>query len=136
MLGTDLLSSVSGADPVGDEGEVARAASTLPSSCRFGVIRSSHRGIHQALAPNSDITAGTSTIRTILASMSTAAAMPIASIFTVGSGSSTKLVNTTTMIAAAVVMTRAVLPIPMATLRWESLVCIQASCTRESRKTS
>jgi NPCBM-associated, NEW3 domain of alpha-galactosidase len=49
------------------------------------------------------MTAGTRIIRITLASINTAAAMPIASILTVGSGSSTKLVNTTIMIAARTV---------------------------------
>ena len=44
-----------------------------------GRTRSSQRGIHQARAPSSDITAGTRTIRITLASMRTAAAMPTAS---------------------------------------------------------
>ena len=94
------------------------------------------RGIHQARAPSRAITEGTRIIRTTEASISTAKAMPIASIFTVGSMSSTKLAKTTTMMAAAVVMTRAVLPIPMATLRCGSPVATHASCTRDSRKTS
>ena len=79
---------------------------------------------------------GTRHIRTSEASISTANAIPIASIFTVGSGLITKLVNTTIMIAAAVVMTRAVAPIPTATLRCASPVASQASCTRDSRNTS
>ena len=54
------------------------------------------------------MTDGTRIIRTRDASMSTAKAIPMASIFTVGSGLSTKLANTTTMMAAAVVMTLAV----------------------------
>ena len=66
--------------------------------------------------------AGTRIIRTSDASMSTANAMPIASIFTVGSGLSTKLVNTTIMMRAAVVITLAVAPIPIATLRCASPV--------------
>ena len=79
---------------------------------------------------------GTRHIRTSDASMSTANAIPMASILTVGSGFSTKLVNTTIMIAAAVVMTRAVAPIPIATARCASRVSSQASCTLDSRKTS
>ncbi len=58
------------------------------------------------------------------------------SILTVGSVLSTKLANTTTMIDAAVVMTRAVPPMPMATARCGSRVLIQASWIRDSRKTS
>ena len=100
------------------------------------MIRSSHRGIHHAASPSSDMAAGTSIIRTMVASMSTAPAMPTASIFTVGSSLSTKLVKTVTMIAAAVVMTRAVAPMPIATARWLSPVARYASCTRLSRNTS
>ena len=80
--------------------------------------------------------AGTRHIRTTVASMSTETAMPTASILIVGSWSRTKLANTMIMIAAAVVITRAVLPMPIATLRCESPVFTQASCTRESRNTS
>ena len=40
------------------------------------------------------------------------------------------------MIAAAVVITRAVLPMPIATARWASPVWCHASRTRESRNTS
>lgn len=80
--------------------------------------------------------AGTRIIRTREASMSTANAMPMASIFTVGSEFSTKLAKTTTMMAAAVVMTLAVAPIPIATARCGSRIAIQASCTRDSRNTS
>ncbi len=93
----------------------AAAGSIGPSSWRSGMIRSSHRGSHQACSPSIDIIAGTSTIRTTLASISTATAMPTASILIVGSESRTKLEKTTTMIAAAVVITRAVPPIPIAT---------------------
>jgi hypothetical protein len=53
---------------------------------------------------------GTRIIRTSGASIRTAKAIPMASIFTVGSVDKTKLAKTTTMIAAAVVMTRAVAP--------------------------
>ena len=60
----------------------------------------------------------------------------MASIFTVGSGSSTKLANTTTMMAAAVVMTLAVPPMPIATLRWASLMSIHLLWTLDRRKTS
>ena len=79
---------------------------------------------------------GTRHIRTREASISTAKAIPMASILTVGSGSSTKLTNTTIMMAAAVVMTRAVALIPIATARCASRVASQASCTRDRRNTS
>jgi hypothetical protein len=100
------------------------------------MTRSSQAGSHQARLSRIAMIAGTRIIRTRLASISTATAMPTASILIVGSVSSTKLLNTTTMIAAAVVMTRAVLPIPTATLRCASPVRAQTSCTRESRNTS
>ena len=80
--------------------------------------------------------AGTRIIRTIEASMSTATAMPIASILIADWSFRTKLQKTNTMMAAAVVITRAVLPMPIATLRCASPVPIQDSCTRESRNTS
>ena len=80
--------------------------------------------------------AGTRIIRTSEASISTATAMPTASIFTAGWSFRMKLAKTTTMMAAAVVMTRAVLPMPIATLRCGSLVASQASWTRDSRNTS
>ena len=78
--------------------------------------------------------AGTRIIRTRDASTSTANAIPMASIFTVGLGLITKLVKTTIMMRAAVVITRAAAPIPIATLRRASPVVAQASCTRDSRK--
>ena len=62
--------------------------------------------------------------------------MPMASMFTASWSFRIKLANTATMIAAAVVITRAVLPMPIATLRCASPVLIQDSCTRESRNTS
>src|SRR5512133_1161162 len=82
-----------------------RAKCSVSSMSRLGVIRSSHFRIHHACSARRDMTAGTRIIPITLASINTAAAMPIASILTVGSGSSTKLVNTTIMIAAAVVIT-------------------------------
>src|SRR6185503_5547125 len=47
-----------------------------------GSRRSSQRGSHQLARPSSAIVAGTSTIRTRVASMSTAAAMPTPVVFT------------------------------------------------------
>ncbi len=132
--GCGLVRSAGPGAPLAAAG--ARVADALPSSCSCGTTGSSQCGIHQAWVPSRDITDGTRIIRTREASMSTAKAIPMASIFTVGSGFSTKLVKTTTMMAAAVVMTLAVAPIPIATLRCGSPVLSQASCTRDSRKTS
>ncbi|MEP6851978.1 MAG: hypothetical protein ABJA87_04895 [bacterium] len=52
------------------------------SMSMFGVIRPSHRGVHQECLPTCDMTAGTSTMRITLASMSTAAAMPASPVLT------------------------------------------------------
>src|SRR5699024_8315917 len=93
-------------------------------------------GAHHARAPGIAMIAGTSSIRTIDASISTATAIPTASIFTAGSSAKTKLVKTATMTAAAVVMTRPVAPNPMATLVAASPVRSHSSWTRDSKNTS
>jgi hypothetical protein len=80
--------------------------------------------------------AGTRIRRTAEASMNTANAMPTASIFTADWLFSTKLPKTVTMTAAAVVITRAVLPMPIATLLAASLYFTHDSCTRDTRNTS
>jgi hypothetical protein len=61
------------------------------SSCILGRIRSSQLGSHQFASPSSTIAAGTSTTRTIVASMRTANASPIPNIYAMGSGCVTKL---------------------------------------------
>src|SRR6185312_8715242 len=101
----------------GATGAADAAGAVLPSSCSCGTIGSIQRGIHQARASSKAMIEGTRIIRTREASIKTAKAIPMASIFTVGSVDKTKLAKTTTMIAAAVVMTRAVAPIPTATAR-------------------
>ena len=80
-----------------------------------GRIRSSQRGIHQARRPAMAIAAGTSTIRTTVASMAIATASPIPKRLTTRWSLSTKVRKTTTMIAAAAVITRAVFARPSAT---------------------
>ena len=59
--------------------------------------------------------AGTSTIRTMVASSTIAVASPRPSILTSGDGLATKLANTTVMISAAEVITRPVAAVPRAT---------------------
>ena len=59
--------------------------------------------------------AGTSTIRTMVASSTIAVDNPRPSILTSGDGSATKLANTTVMISAAEVITRPVAAAPRAT---------------------
>ena len=80
--------------------------------------------------------AGTSSMRTTVASSRTASARPRPNSFAVRSSSSTNEPNTTTMMAAAAVMTRAVAARPSATALAESPVLSYSSRTRESRKTS
>ena len=68
------------------------------------------RGSHQLRSPSSSIVAGTRTIRTSVASMSTATASPRPISLSDRTSATTKLPNTQTMIAAAAVMTLAVDP--------------------------
>ena len=76
-------------------------------------LRSSKRGNHQLAVPSSSIVDGTSTIRTIVASMSTATARPRRpNIFRDRSSPSTKAANTQNMFSAAAVVTRAVIVRP------------------------
>src|SRR5262249_26228126 len=65
-------------------------------------------GNHQFRSPSSSMLAGTSTMRTIVASTSTAAARPKPTSCTTRRSAVRKLPNTATMIAAAAVMTLAV----------------------------
>jgi hypothetical protein len=102
----------------------------------LGRARSSQRGIHQFARPISCITAGTSTIRTTVASTKIAVAMPTPMSLRKVSGLRTKAMNTATMIAAAAVITRAVLARPSATARPVLPWPRNSSRTRESRKTS
>ena len=81
-----------------------------------GTIRSSQRGIHQLARPSSSIIDGTSTMRTRVASTKTAVARPSPNTLRTRSGSPiTNDPKTQTMMAAAAVMTRAVLASPSAT---------------------
>src|SRR5690606_24899445 len=89
--------------------------SAWPSTSRSGRMRSSHRGSHQLRSPSSSMVAGTSSIRTMVASSRIAAARPVPISFITRSFSRMKLPNTNTMIAAAAVMTLAVAARPSAT---------------------
>ena len=80
--------------------------------------------------------AGTSSMRTIVASRKIATARPVPIIFMVRSNSSMKLPKTTTMIAAAAVITLAVAARPSATDVRLSPVRRHSSRIRESRNTS
>ncbi len=71
------------------------------SACSSGSARSSQRGSHQLRSPSSCITAGTSTIRTTVASTRMAVANPIPISLRNTSELSAKAANTATMIAAA-----------------------------------
>ena len=93
-------------------------------------------GIHQFLSPSSSMVAGTSSMRTMVASSSTAVARPTPISLVTRSGSSRKAPNTNTMISAAAVMTRAVAARPSATEVRLSPVRSHSSFTRERRNTS
>ncbi|MCI3950045.1 MAG: hypothetical protein K0R11_1979 [Acidimicrobiales bacterium] len=80
--------------------------------------------------------AGTSSNRTIVASRRMAVARPVPISFRTRSFSSRKLPKTTTMIAAAAVMTFAVAARPSATDVRLSPVRCHSSRTRDRRKTS
>jgi hypothetical protein len=101
-----------------------------------GSRRSSHAGSHQFARPSSVMVDGTSTIRTIVASTSTAVARPSPIIFVAGSSSSTNPMKTQIMMSAAEVMTRAVDAMPRMTAAPLSPVRTYSSRTRESRNTS
>jgi len=102
----------------------------------LGSRRSSHPGSHQFQSPRSFIVAGTSTMRTIVASMSTATASPRPNILIMGSSPSTKAAKTLIMMSAADVITRAVAEMPSMTAASLSRRWRYSSRTRESRKTS
>ena len=99
-------------------------------------MRSSHFGNHQFFEPSSSIVAGTSNMRTSVASSSTASARPEPNSLTIRLSSSRKAPNTTTMIAAAAVITLAVAASPSATEFTASPVRSYSSLTRDSRNTS
>ena len=79
---------------------------------------------------------GTISIRTRVASMAMAVASPRPKSLTTRLSSSTKLPNTTTMMAAAAVITRAVAARPSATELTASPVRSYSSFMRDSRNTS
>ena len=99
-------------------------------------MRSSHLGIHQLRSPSSCITAGTSTIRTSVASRKIAEASPMPNSLRKTSGAARKARKTTTMIAAAAVITRAVFARPSATALRTFRSLRYSSRMREIRKTS
>ena len=80
--------------------------------------------------------AGTSTIRTMVASTATATARPRPISFMARRSMRTKLPNTHTMIRAAAVISRAVTARPALTAWALSPVASHSSLTDESRKTS
>lgn len=80
--------------------------------------------------------AGTISMRIKVASSSTATARPRPNILRTRSSSRTNEPNTTTMMAAAAVITRAVAARPSATDSTASLVRAYSSRTRDSRNTS
>ena len=80
--------------------------------------------------------AGTSTMRTTVASTRTAVASPSPSIFSDGTGLATKLRKTATMMSAAEVTTRPVPASPRATASVLSPVRAYSSRIRDSRNTS
>ena len=131
------------AAPRGPAGAPAHAAlppADAQAACGVGSgsgsTRSSQRGIHQLRSPSSCITAGTSTIRTIVASIRIAAAMPMPISFRNTSGLSAKAPNTATMISAAAVITRAVRASPSVTACEVERPDRNSSRTRLSRNTS
>src|SRR3954447_21456755 len=107
-----------------------------PSTVRRGRIRSSQLGSHQLALPSRAIVAGTSTMRTRVASTRIAVASPSPSIFSDGTGLATNARKTAIMIRAPDVMTRPVPAIPRATDSVLSLVRTYSSRIREMRNTS
>ena len=112
-------------------GRVRRRGRGGASMWTLGRIRLSQRGIHQLRSPSSSIVAGTSSIRTMVASISTAMERPRPNSLTTRSDSPMKLPKTTTMIAAAAVITRAVEANPSATEARLSPVRSHSSRTRD-----
>src|ERR1019366_7391573 len=85
----------------------------VASTSKRGVRRCIHAGSHQLAVPRSCMTAGTSIIRTTVASTSTATARPRPNTSRIRSGSPiTNDAKTHTMMAAAAVMIRALLTSP------------------------
>ena len=92
--------------------------------------------MYQLNLPISTISAGTSRHRTIVASRITATASPTPNCLIVGSPLSTKLPNTNTMIAAAAVITRALVTSPETTEVLLSSPAWTCSSIWETRNTS
>ncbi len=99
-------------------------------------MRPSGPGAHQFHGPSSRITAGTSSTRTMLASIATAIAMPTPMDLIVTSSASTNAKKTLTMTSAAPVITRAVRTTPSTTEATLSPVRRHASWIRERSSTS
>ncbi len=112
------------------------AGTARPSTLSRGMIRFSQRGSHQFARPSSSMVAGTSTMRTSVASMSTATARPRPMSLMARSSATTKLPNTHTMMAAAAVITRAVDASPSTTARLLSPERSYSSLIEDSRNTS
>jgi hypothetical protein len=116
VLGALLAGTPAYADPVADAQNALNAAVNVGPIDNPGPIRPpvaggggtvvagahsarASRGATSCASPSSSIVAGTSTMRTSVASRKIAVARPMPNIFTSRSRSSTKAPNTTTMIA-------------------------------------
>ena len=96
---------------------------------------SSQRGRYQFQSPSSFIADGTISVRTSVASSSTATARPKPICWNITRPPLAKPANTATMISAAPVMMPAVLPMPAATAAVLSPLRSYSSLMRLSRKT-
>src|ERR1700722_14226304 len=122
---------------VGDGADDGSGASGVTSTPMVGMVRSIHFGIHQLTGPRISMMDGTSNMRTMVASTSTAVASPSPKTLRMCSGSfMTKDANTQNMMAAAAVMMRPVTASPSATESELSFVRSHSSRMRDSRKTS
>jgi hypothetical protein len=128
------LARADAALPAGVSGAAADDGSTV-SENRSGTARSSRRGNHQFARPISWNTAGVTTMRTSVASSSTATAMPSPMTRSTRRSPSTNAVNTQIMMAAADVMTRPVLAMPPATASESPSPASRRSLIREIRNT-
>jgi hypothetical protein len=113
-----------------------RWAGRLRLDVEVGEQRSSQVGIHQLRSPSRTMVEGTSATRTMVASMNTATARPRPICWMMMLSPSANPMNTTIMISAAEVMTRAVLEMPATTLSVLSPDRRYSSRVRESRNTS
>src|SRR4029079_6315945 len=96
-------------------GAGAAAGSSMPPSIVTSGSQRKNDGSHQFHSPRSRIVAGSSMLRTIVASISTAVASPNPSCLMITRSSVTKTANTVIMIAAALVMVPDVMAMPRAT---------------------